>query len=181
MAHLHSLSVLRKSLSFAAGSLLLLGVLPVLAYGQGVTFAGVQGTVAQNAVLGAELCPYSVAIDRAGDVFIADYCNNRVLEVPVGGGAPIAVGSGLNSPYGVAVDGTGNVFIADTFNNRVVKVPAGETRQVSGASALLDPVKIICVLSLLHLILFIWRKSRNVLIFFCNFRNLLLISARSSM
>ena len=59
---------------------------------------------------------------RAGDVFIADTDNNRVVEVPAGGGPQITVASGLNFPAGVAVDGAGDVFIADTGNNRVVEV-----------------------------------------------------------
>ena len=64
-------------------------------------------------------------MDGAGDVFIADTSNNRVVEVPAGGGAQTTVGSGLSDPSGVAVDGAGNVFIADPNNNRVVEVPAG--------------------------------------------------------
>ena len=31
--------------------------------------------------------PYGVAVDGAGDVFIADTGNNRVVEVPAAGGA----------------------------------------------------------------------------------------------
>ena len=58
--------------------------------------------------------PTGVAVDGAGDVFIADSDNNRVVEVPAGGGAQTTVGSGLNYPSGVAVDGVGDVFIADT-------------------------------------------------------------------
>ena len=36
--------------------------------------------------------PAGVAVDGAGDVFIADYGNNRVVEVPAGGGAQTTVG-----------------------------------------------------------------------------------------
>ena len=81
--------------------------------------------------------PDGVAVDGAGDVFIADTDNSRVVEVPAGGGAQITVASGLNDPSGVAVDGAGDVFIADTGNNRVVEVPAGggaQTTVVSGLS-----------------------------------------------
>src|SRR5208337_4945299 len=70
--------------------------------------------------------PFDVAVDGAGDVFIADTDNNRVVEVPAGGGAQTTVGSGLNNPNSLAVDGAGDVFIADTFNNRLVEVtPSG--------------------------------------------------------
>ena len=66
--------------------------------------------------------PYGVAVDGAGDVFIADARNNRVVEVTAGGGPQTTVGSGLSSPTGVAVDGVGDVFIADYANSRVVEV-----------------------------------------------------------
>ena len=41
-----------------------------------------------------------MAVDAAGDVFIADTGNNRVVEVPAGGGAQTTMGSGLNQPWG---------------------------------------------------------------------------------
>jgi sugar lactone lactonase YvrE len=133
-----------KSLLLAICAVLPLGAFSVPAQAQNVTFAGVQTSVAQGTVLGSELCPYSVALDRAGDVFIADYCNDRVLEVPVGGGTPTTLtvsvgGLGLNSPYGVAVDGAGDVFIADNGNNRVVKIPAGGGAQTTVGSGLKFP------------------------------------------
>ena len=69
-----------------------------------------------------------VAVDGAGDLFIADTNNRRVLEVPAGGGAPIAVdisvnGNGVYGPCRLAIDGAGNLFIADITH--VVKAPAG--------------------------------------------------------
>jgi hypothetical protein len=63
-----------------------------------------------------------VAVDGAGDVFIADTGNDRVVRVPADGGAQTTVASGLNTPVGVAVDGGGDVFIGDSANNRVVEV-----------------------------------------------------------
>ncbi len=63
-----------------------------------------------------------MAVDGAGDVFIADSGNNRVVEIPAGGGTQITVGTGLAHPLGVAVDGAGNVFVADDYNYRVVEV-----------------------------------------------------------
>jgi hypothetical protein len=66
-----------------------------------------------------------VTVDTAGDVFIADSGNNRVVEVSAGGGLQTTVGSGFLQPKGVAVDAAGDVFIADTGNNQVVEVPAG--------------------------------------------------------
>jgi len=63
-----------------------------------------------------------VAVDGAGDVFIADTGNSRVVEVPGGGGARTTVGSGLSGPTGIAVDGAGDVFIGDFSNSQVVEV-----------------------------------------------------------
>ena len=42
--------------------------------------------------------PQGVAVDGAGDVFIADGFNNRLVEVLAGGGAQTMVGSGLIAP-----------------------------------------------------------------------------------
>jgi YVTN family beta-propeller protein len=91
---------------------------PAIAFGPGV-----QTTLNVNAGGMGLSSPGGVAVDVAGDVFIADSGNNRVVEVPAGGGAQFTVGSGLNDPTGVAVDGAGDVFIADSSNNRVVEVP----------------------------------------------------------
>jgi hypothetical protein len=64
-------------------------------------------------------------VDGAGDVFIADTNNRRVVEVPAGGGTQTTVSNELDFPEGVAVDGAGDVFIADTRNNFVLEVPVG--------------------------------------------------------
>jgi len=82
--------------------------------------------------------PTDVAVDGAGDLFIADNGNNRVVEAPTGGSAAIAIAPkvnelGLNGPYGVAVDGAGDLFITDTNNNRVVEVPAGGEEPIAVA------------------------------------------------
>jgi sugar lactone lactonase YvrE len=69
-----------------------------------------------------------VAIDAAGDFFIADAGANAVYEIASDSSTAVSVGSGLSGPQGVAVDGSGNLFIADTGNNRIVEVPI-----VSGA------------------------------------------------
>jgi sugar lactone lactonase YvrE len=67
--------------------------------------------------------PTSVALDSAGDVFIADSASSTVWEAASGSTTPIKIGGGLSAPTGVAVDGAGNVYIADTGNSRIVEVP----------------------------------------------------------
>ena len=111
--------------------------------------------------------PAGVAVDRQGDVFVADL-GNRVLEFPRAAdgtypkaGVTVAgtgtAGAGLNQlsrPNGVAVDASGNLFVADSGNSRVLEfaynsathsyaasgtVVAGAGGQGSGAGQLNDP------------------------------------------
>jgi len=93
--------------------------------------------------------PVAVAVDAAGNLFIADLYNNRIREVSAAGiittvagngasnaqsgqgafsgdGGP-ATSAGLNGPFGVAVDAAGDLFISDLYNNRVRKVSASGT------------------------------------------------------
>ena len=78
--------------------------------------------------------PSGVAVDGAGNLYIADTSNHRIRKVDstgtittiagtgVGGfnwdGGP-AVQAQLDSPSGVAVDGAGDLYIADTSNHRI--------------------------------------------------------------
>jgi DNA-binding beta-propeller fold protein YncE len=122
-------------LLFATCALLLLGAFSAPTHAQSITFAGVQTTVPASGLY----YPFGVAVDAAGDVFIADTYNSRVVKIPAGGGAQTTVGSGLNMPGGVAVDGAGDVFIADAYNSRVVEVPAGGGAQTTVGSGLSYP------------------------------------------
>ena len=71
--------------------------------------------------------PKGVAVDAAGDIFISDTGDGRVVEVEANGSGYQTVGTGLGSPRGLAVDGAGDLFIADSGLNEVVEVPAGCT------------------------------------------------------
>ena len=82
--------------------------------------------------------PTGVAVDNAGNLFIADSGNHRIRKVDgVTGVVTTVAGTGtagfsgddgpaisgrLNGPAGVAVDTKGNLFIADTSNDRIRKV-----------------------------------------------------------
>ncbi len=123
---------------------------------------GVITTIAGNGIAGfsgdggaatsAELDdPHAVALDSAGDVFIADTTNQVIREVSAAtheittvagqpglasytGDGGAATSAGLNLPEGVAVDSEGNIFIADTGNSVIRKVSAasGEISTVAG-------------------------------------------------
>ena len=60
-------------------------------------------------------------MDAKGKVFVADYGNNRVVEVTPAGVQTI-LGTGLSGPTGVAIHNGSSktVFVADAGNNRVV-------------------------------------------------------------
>jgi hypothetical protein len=68
--------------------------------------------------------PSQVAIDAAGNSYVADAGLGQVLMYPKGASATTAavtVGTGLKAPTGVAVDGAGDVLIADSGS--VIEVP----------------------------------------------------------
>src|SRR5687768_15219817 len=99
----------------------------------GGTFAGDGGPATAGLINFAQ----GIAVDRLGNVYIADSEDHRVRKVSTDGRISTIAGTGiagfsgdggpgaeaqLNFPYGVAVDGSGNVFIADIENARVRKV-----------------------------------------------------------
>jgi Kelch motif/NHL repeat len=115
----------------SSGNLLATTFVQGIGQGPAIAFGpGLQTTVSASGLF----YPSGVAMDGAGDVFIADQGNNRVVEVPAGGGAQTTVGSGLITPQGVAVDGAGDVFIADGGNNRVVEVQRSQPPTFSFAA-----------------------------------------------
>ncbi len=107
------------------------------------------GTASTSALLDE---PSGIAVDKAGDLFIADTVNSRIEEVPAASGTQYGItmtagdiytiagsatggygtsGDGgpgtsalLSDPFGVSVDAVGNVYIADTVNNRIQELAA---------------------------------------------------------
>jgi uncharacterized protein (TIGR03437 family) len=97
--------------------------------------------------------PVAVALDAAGNLYIADSENDAIRKVTAtsgiittfaGNGTPGFSGDGgravfaqLSHPKGVAVDSAGNVYISDTLNNRIrVVAPNGTINTVVGTGVM---------------------------------------------
>jgi len=114
------------------------------------TLAGTAGMVGSADGTGAVArfnSPTGVAVDSAGNVYVADQKNDTIRRVTASGvvttlaGTAGMVGSAdgtgaaarFNSPAGVAVHGAGNVYVADQFNYTIRKVTAtGVVTTVAG-------------------------------------------------
>jgi len=99
-------------------------------------FAGDSGK-AQDAQINF---PLGLAIDKSGNVYIADQFNHRIRRIAPDGTITTVAGSGtqgsagddgpatsaqLNYPSGIAIDGSGALYITDTMNHVIRKVAVG--------------------------------------------------------
>jgi len=122
----------------------------VTAAGVVTTLAGTAGMYGSVDGMGAAArfnSPTGVAVDSAGNVYVADSSNSTIREVIAGGVVTTLAGSALrtgnadgkgaavrfNRPTGVVVDGAGNVYVTDTGNATIRKItPFGNTTTVAG-------------------------------------------------
>jgi len=93
--------------------------------------------------------PATVAVDSAGDIYVADTANSTIRKVTSAGTVTTLAGSSqqpgaqdgtngsarFNQPWGLAVDNSGNVWVADTFNDTVRRItPAGVVTTIAGTT-----------------------------------------------
>ncbi len=121
------------------------------------TFAGVAfqaGTVDGPAATARFLLPYGVAIDAAGNTFVAEGGAHVIRRISangvvttlagVAGSAGYADGQGsaarFNVPWGIAVDPNGTVYVADSENHVIRRIsPAGMVSTHAGKSGVTGP------------------------------------------
>lgn len=109
--------------------------------------AGVSGSANGTGTAARFGFPMGVAVDDAGNVYVADTDNHTIRKITsagevttlagLAGTSGIADGTGnaarFSFPMGVAVDGAGNVYVADTDNQTIRKItPAGAVTTLAG-------------------------------------------------
>lgn len=101
--------------------------------------AGIAGSADGNGAAARFNRPYGVAVDSAGNVYIADTFNSTVRKMtstfdvttlagqPGNTGSSDGVGGGVrfNEPFAIAVDGTGTIYVADTRNHTIRRSSSG--------------------------------------------------------
>ena len=98
--------------------------------------SGQPGYKNEKGMLASFSFPVDVAVDEAGNVFVADEGNQRIRKITASGIVSSFAGNGspgshddktgilaeFNQPNGIAVDNKGNVYVADQLNHKIRKI-----------------------------------------------------------
>jgi streptogramin lyase len=81
--------------------------------------------------------PAGIAVDLAGNVWIADYAAPAILELSPNGSVAQQVNLGTNAgPKGIAIDGAGNVWAANYYGDTLAEVAGGTGTLLTPAQGL---------------------------------------------
>ena len=115
--------------------------------GVSTTFAGaVEGYADGLGIAASFNTPSGLAIDGAGNLYVADTGNNAIRKITPDGKVSTLAGDGMagsrdgvgaaarfNGPIGVAVDNEGVVYVTDTYNDRIRRIaPNGDVTTIAG-------------------------------------------------
>jgi len=80
--------------------------------------------------------PTGVAVDSAGNVYVADSVNRKIRKITSAGVVTTLTSSvGFSRPYGVALDSATNIYVADAGNHTIREVtPAGAVTTIAGST-----------------------------------------------
>lgn len=126
--------------------------LPQTNYAEAYTFTTIAGYPGFGSADGEDAqfnYPTGIAMDTAGNFYVADTDNDTIRKVTPGGLASTIAGvagnvgdsdgtnddAQFNYPSGIAVDGFGNVYVADTYNSTIRMItPAGVVTTIAGVA-----------------------------------------------
>ncbi len=84
--------------------------------------------------------PDGVAVDPAGNVYVTDTDNNRVLKSTAGSNTQSVLPfAGVSVPWGIAVDGKGGVYVTNTTRTRSRSWPTARAPRLSCRSRASTP------------------------------------------